>query len=115
MPVDLEELERLMKAAKDSRWDIGLHDDTFVYRPDGYPAAECYGEDAATNAALITALRNAAPAMIAELRRGRDVEGIKKAINDYIAEEMMHGYANFSPKGCAAALTRYLEGTGWEK
>jgi len=47
MPVDLAELERLEKAAKNREWHIA-------------------GADANR---YITALRNAAPAMIAELRR----------------------------------------------
>lgn len=80
--IDLDKLERLEREATPGPWhwkhnDIVQRDEAgkFVadvagmYRDDdGYPS---WGADNAANTELIVVLRNAAPAMIAELRAAR--------------------------------------------
>lgn len=71
--IDLDELERLEKAATPGPWDI----DEEVWGPDRTRVVECKlwaREDVAEhNERVIVATRNALPALIAELRAARAV------------------------------------------
>lgn len=95
---DLEELERLLAAATPGPWEAGRMDTESysadygpwkavyaedprggVHKPTGellpYQVARGDGDECRANATLIAALRNAAPALIAEVRRLREDVG----------------------------------------
>lgn len=59
---------------------------------------------------FVTDQWNAALSELSGIRERMTRDAIKKAINEYIAAGMVHGYANFSPKGCADAVLALLEG-----
>lgn len=85
MPIDLDELERLEREATQGPWcvesithhsDCGQHSIEWyrlyeVYEDDPPLAALGAHPDAGHDAKLIAALRNAAPALFAELRAAR--------------------------------------------
>ena len=74
---DLDELERLLKAATQKRWDL-MYGSLWLLEPDGtcYAEMEDFADEWPDDAALIVALRNAAPELIAEIR------ALKKTVRD---------------------------------
>lgn len=77
MRVDLDELERLEKAAIDSPWKHSDRDGSIIHYPkdrgpDGINHSHVVDNAFGATGALIAATRNALPALIAELRAARE-------------------------------------------
>ena len=88
--LNLNELERLEKAATPGPWVLHKHSDTNVVGGGGYVVASCGGYSTNTrdleelyaelcgNAALIAALRNALPELLRRLRaKGRHRRAVR--------------------------------------
>ena len=83
---DLDELERLERMAEPTPWTVVLRETEALVR---YPSREDVSVLDTANAALIAALRNAAPWLIARARRAEELEAKVDLAADLADDEYM--------------------------